>query len=72
MSLTIDPRRYAEQEPNTGILVRAEWPGGAQFMNADIAWLTRDSVLEWLRDRDERFLKSTILLLLGHEHTVVP
>lgn len=66
--LQIDEKRYAHRDEIggqvTGISVRAHGPNGPELV--DLMYLTRDSLLEWLAGRDERFLKSLLLTFLGH------
>jgi hypothetical protein len=62
-----DPKRA--KLPETGIYVRAKYQTarGEAWDAVDLAHLTRESVLEWMRDRSPEYLQNTILALLGHE-----
>jgi len=66
-----DPERQHLHEA-TGIYVRAKV--GERWGNADIAELDADSLYRWLRSRggDNPWAESTVLALLGHDHTVIP
>ena len=71
LELIIDPER-TDLGP-TGIWVRALDAHMGEYTNADIAHLTRDSLLQWLRSRDDRGMDvgatwrdNVILLLFGH------
>lgn len=66
--LIVDPNRGEPDGHITGIFIRAR--NGDKWGSFDIAVLTRESVLRWLAGRDERYLKSTILALLGHPHVI--
>lgn len=65
-------REFPVTSPSTGILVRALFPDerGApdRVGNADIAWLTKVSLLAWLRSRggDNGLAERTVAILLGH------
>lgn len=58
-----DPR-YGEN--STGVFVRAQCDDGT-WMPADIAQLTKESLIAWLRSRP-RGAEQTVLILLGHPH----
>lgn len=64
-------KKWPEDQPWTGIYIRAKC--GEKWGSYDLLQLSRASVLAWLTMQAERggdrFLKSTILALLGHEHT---
>ena len=65
--LTVDPDRT--HLPETGIYVRALNPEG-RWDSVDIAYLNRDSLIEWLHSRDSTdFPINVVLALLGHEQT---
>lgn len=51
----------------TGILVRARWE--QRWVNADIYWLTLDSLRRWLRSRggDNPWAESVVEILLNHQ-----
>jgi hypothetical protein len=63
--LYIDPTRT--EVPETGIYVRAKSLLG-KWDSVDIAHLTQQSLLDWLRSRggDNLWAENTVLLLLGH------
>lgn len=67
--LKIDLTRIDRYETFTGILVRARGPQGVD--NFDIAQLSRDSLLQWLKEHDgpdgsQQFAAKVILVLFGH------
>jgi hypothetical protein len=65
MSMKIDPdRRLFDALGGTGIFVRAEDEGGA-FHTVDVAELTRESLLVWLRSAPTR-AEEMVLIMLGH------
>lgn len=72
MKLMVDNARHeanADRDVMTGIVVRAETPGG-RVINADIADLDKASLLEWLRSRggDNPWAEDCVGILLGHGH----
>ena len=62
MHLKVDPARV-DCDKITGIPVRSELNG--RWGANDIAELTKESLLEWLRSRPN-FAEQTVLILLGH------
>lgn len=87
MNLIVDPARVhpdairdTDYEPvlPTGILVKAKAQhlrtGEDMYINADIMWLTRDSLLAWLRSRggSNPWAENVVLLLLDHEPEQTP
>ena len=69
MSLQANAERLAAGEPETGIFVRAQVPGG-KWDSVDIAQLDAESLLEWLRSRDgdNSLAENVVGILLGHGH----
>lgn len=71
MALKVDEKRLAEREKweNTGILVQAQLPDG-KWDSVDIAILTKESLLEWLRSRggDNKWAEDVVGILLGYGH----
>ena len=67
MDLKTDPHRIGRYQDFTKILVRAKGPQG--FDNFDIAELTRESLLHWLRSRGgaNEWAESVVLVLLGYD-----
>lgn len=70
MTYYIDPQRQHELTVDTGIYVRAKAADGS-WTSADIAHLTRDSLVDWLASRDAEGLGTgwrdrVVLILLGH------
>ncbi len=67
-SLVGDKNRM--KEPETGIYVRALLPNTAMWKAIDIAHLTADSLLRWLRQSggDNPIAENTVGILLGHGH----
>lgn len=68
--LRYDPNRdFPSLDGATGIYVRARRPDGT-WDNADIAELDRDSLIRWLRSREDeaRFAEQVVLAMLGHDH----
>lgn len=65
MKLLVDPNR--ELLPETGIYVRA-MNFNDTWVNADIAHLTKESLLEWLKrdGGDNRLAEDTVGILLGY------
>jgi hypothetical protein len=61
MTLKVDPKR---RHADCGIYVRALGVDG-KCGSHDIADLTRDSLLEWLRSKPDR-AEQTVLVLFGH------
>ena len=70
VKLQADPKRAYHRD--TGIYVRAELDG--KFDNFDIADLTAESLLKWLRSRggDNSWAENTVGMLLGHKHPLRP
>lgn len=80
MGLQIDQVRYNHFGPDdrrvTGIFVRARHPEqtthdmAGRWDTIDIYFLTRDSLLEWLRSRggDNEWAENVVGTLLGHGH----
>ncbi len=62
-ALRTDPERA--HLPETGIYVRAVGADG-RFDAVDIAHLTKESLLAWLRSRTPTFTENVVLALLGH------
>lgn len=60
----VDPERLAPGERATGIYVRARDASG--WGTYDIAQLTRESLMTWLRS-DDRLAERVVAMLLGHE-----
>lgn len=71
MELKVDLMRSAvdgaPRENRTGIMVRAMWPDG-KMGNADIHWLTKESLLVWRRSRggENPWAENVVGILLGH------
>jgi hypothetical protein len=67
MELEIDPERVW-LAGSTGIYVRAQNEHG-RWVNADIATLTKESLITFLRSRggENEWAESVVLILLGHE-----
>lgn len=61
-----DPKRIGRHQETTGIMVRARGPQG--WDSFDIAELTRDSLIAWLRIEGDKnpWAESVVLILLGH------
>lgn len=72
MNLRGDPERRIHN-PETGILVRAQWPNGT-WDSIDIAHLEPQSLANWLRSRggSNPWAESVVGLLLGHEKLPSP
>ena len=64
--LLVDGKRL-EENVKTGISVRAKFPDG-HFGTADIYFLTKESLLEWLRSRggENVWAENVVGVLLGH------
>ncbi len=58
-----DPER--KHLPETGIFVRGMGEDG-RFDAIDISHLTRESLVDWLRDKKPVFVEGVVLVLLGH------
>jgi hypothetical protein len=70
MKLQVMPERWRnEGEWETGIFVRAQDPHG-KWISADIAILTPDSLLSYLRHCGEHnhLAENVVGILLGHGH----
>lgn len=67
MNLKIDPARVGPPADTTGIYVRAQDERGT-WRSADVAQLTRESLLEWLRGGggDNPLAERVVCALLGH------
>ncbi len=70
-SYQIDLQRQHEITADTGVYVRAQNPDGS-WASADIAHLTRESLIAWLASRDAEGLGTTwrdrvVCILLGHQ-----
>lgn len=67
LPLRIDPERVA-YSGSTGIYVRAQDPATDKWGSFDIAELTHDSLMAWLRSRggDNPWAENTVATLLGH------
>lgn len=65
--LLLDPNRVGRPLRETGIYVRARDAKG-KWGSHDLVWLSRDSVLQWLKSRggDNPWAEQTVLALLGH------
>jgi hypothetical protein len=61
-----DPKRIGRHQATTNIKVRAKGPQG--FDRFDIAELSRESLIAWLRSRGGKneWAESVVLMLLGH------
>lgn len=66
MSLRVDPER--EHLPESGIYICAVHPVTERSVFCDLAHLTRESLLVWLRDHDRDWAHDIIGVLLGHGH----
>ena len=69
MEYSVDVKRYDKYEnSSTGIYVRAKMPDGT-FGNADILWLSKESLDAWLVSRGGKngWAENCVALLLGHE-----
>ncbi len=66
VTMKVDESRY-QQFGSTGILVRAQRSTG-EWVNADIADLTKESLDAWLRSRggDNPWAEATVAIMLGH------
>ena len=66
MELKVDPQRVGNE---TGILVRSLGVDG-KWGAFDIAELTAESLLEWLKSRggDNQMAEDTVGIILGHGH----
>lgn len=59
--LMVDPERL---DLETGIFVRAVHNG--EWGSYDIAELTKESLMDWMRYHDDVFRTRVVLLVLGH------
>jgi len=66
--VVIEDRWVDRDKWQTGIFVRATTPDGVK--SADIAVLTPESLLKWLKmhDGDNQLAEDTVGILLGHGH----
>jgi hypothetical protein len=66
LDLLTDPRRIGRYQETTGISVRARGPTGIDTF--DLAELTRESVISWLRSRggENLWAEDVALILMGH------
>lgn len=71
-TLHIDVVRLSKygDETITGVFVRAQHPETSRWMSADIAILTRKSLLRWLRSRggDNPWAEDVVGIVLGYGH----
>jgi len=67
-ALFVDSAR-ADYESGAGLYIRAEFPDG-KWGAADIAQLTKGSLLSWLKSRggDNPWAEDVVGILLGHGH----
>jgi hypothetical protein len=64
MILKVDPDRLLfDRLGGTGVYVRAK--NGETWVNADVAELDRESLLEWLRASPTR-AEEMVLIMMGH------
>ena len=71
MELLVDQSRLnasGDARTETGIFVRAKFPNG-KWDTADISWLTKESLTEWLRSRggENEWAEQVVYILLGYE-----
>lgn len=64
MNLRVDPSRLGRRK-KSGILVRAIDENG-RWDAIDIAYLSKESLLEWLRSKTTPYVESVVLALLDH------
>jgi hypothetical protein len=66
LELHTDPKRVSKQHGRSKIYVRAKGPQG--FDAFDLAELTRESLLQWLRSRGgaNEWAENTVCVLLGY------
>ena len=65
--MKLEASRVRMALPETGIPVRAMVDGG--WESVDIAHLTRESLWLWLTSLKPDAARSTVLAILGHDHT---
>lgn len=76
LNLRVDPERWTlheklkDDEPSTGIYVRAWSDKEARMVSADIMYLTAESLLTWLRSRGgyNPWAEDVVGILMGHGH----
>ncbi len=67
MPLLIDPARWArEEDPETGIYVRAQHPETGGWHSACLSRLDRASLVEWLAGLSSDGHRNIVLHFLGH------
>lgn len=64
MNLRVDPSRLHRRK-KSGILVRAIDENG-RWDAIDIVYLSKESLLEWLRSKSSTYAESVVLALLDH------
>ena len=67
-NLIIDPKR-AKLDSGTGIYVRAFNGPDHKWESVDIAALSKDSLLRWLKSRggNNSWAENVVVILLGHD-----
>ena len=66
--LKVDNQRKRDFEGvKSGIFVRAYDPEINNFISADILWLEKESLKNWLKSLSPESLINLILYILGHE-----
>ena len=65
--MQIDPKRLESYVPGC-IPIRAQDPRDNKWGSFEVAQLSKESLIEWLKDRPRSYVEDVLGIMLGHGH----